>query len=265
MSAMPSVGSMRRSSSATSKRVPSTAVDGRLGVGGGGDVEAHGDQAHLEHLDDGQRRRRPPGPCASSPASLQLEVDLLEASRGRSSAGRPRPPYSWRARTSSPSRRGELLAQPRQLLAQPRQLGAQRVSSRAAGSSQRVPAGRARGAASASGWLRQELAVGGDRLLPARPRGPAGRRASSSGGAGTTSGHVAQPRRQPPASSAASARAQRDARLSACVPSRGSSTVNRLPLPSCDSAVTRPPCACTRPRTMASPRPVPPLPRWACR
>src|SRR5216110_2052574 len=38
----------------------------------------------------------------------------------------------------------------------------------------------------------------------------------------------------------------------------GRRTVNRLPLPSCDSTVTRPPCASTTPRTTARPRPVPP-------
>src|SRR3989449_4698706 len=39
---------------------------------------------------------------------------------------------------------------------------------------------------------------------------------------------------------------------------RGRSTVKRLPFPSCDSAVTRPPWASAMPRTIARPRPVPP-------
>src|SRR2546425_11860595 len=39
---------------------------------------------------------------------------------------------------------------------------------------------------------------------------------------------------------------------------RGRSTVKRLPFPSCDSAVTRPPWVSAMPRTIARPRPVPP-------
>src|SRR5262249_54560035 len=46
---------------------------------------------------------------------------------------------------------------------------------------------------------------------------------------------------------------------------RGRSTVNRLPFPSCDSTVTRPPWACATPRTIARPRPVPPRSPCACR
>src|SRR5687768_2445870 len=46
---------------------------------------------------------------------------------------------------------------------------------------------------------------------------------------------------------------------------RGSSTLNRLPLPSWDSTVTRPWWACTMPRTTARPRPVPPRSRCAWR
>src|SRR5439155_14635250 len=43
--------------------------------------------------------------------------------------------------------------------------------------------------------------------------------------------------------------------------SLGSSTVKRLPLPSCDSTVTPPRWAWTSPRTIDRPSPVPPLPR----
>src|SRR5216117_1733305 len=46
---------------------------------------------------------------------------------------------------------------------------------------------------------------------------------------------------------------------------RGRSTVKRLPFPSRDSAVTRPPWASTMPRTIARPRPVPPRSLWAWR
>src|SRR5207244_3125174 len=46
---------------------------------------------------------------------------------------------------------------------------------------------------------------------------------------------------------------------------RGSSTVKRLPFPSCDSTVTRPPWTSTMPRTIARPRPVPPRSRCAWR
>src|SRR6266850_3896327 len=45
----------------------------------------------------------------------------------------------------------------------------------------------------------------------------------------------------------------------------GNKMVNRLPLPSCDSAVTRPPWASATPRTIASPSPVPPRSRCAWR
>src|SRR2546426_816900 len=46
---------------------------------------------------------------------------------------------------------------------------------------------------------------------------------------------------------------------------RGRSTVKRLPFPSRDSAVTRPPWASTMPRTIARPTPVPPRSLWAWR
>src|SRR5947207_8356743 len=106
---------------------------------------------------------------------------------------------------------------------------------------------------------REELVVGGDRGLvaplldePVRPREQRRRRRRS---------HERPALRR----RAARGEHQYERERRGAVHTRGRSTLNRLPLPSCDSTVTRPPWARATSLTIASPSPVPPRSRCAWR
>src|SRR5262249_9737397 len=176
---------------------------------------------------------------------LELQVDLLEALEvGAKLLGllaRPR---------QIALALGELIAHARELQVEPRDLVAGRHDRR-----HRIAAHPDR--LRVVGVLRQVGVVGGDRgavvavggepvgLLEHRRRAP-------------------ERLAQPPRAGAGQDQRQRD-RHPRTRHERGRSTVNRLPFPSCDSTVTRPPWACATPRTIARPRPVPPRSPCACR
>ncbi len=263
ISAMPSVGAMRRS---TQRQVEARVVhraEGLLGVRGGRHLEAHGHQPHLEHLDDGEvvvddQNLALHGRRRSSLRSICLR--LLEVGPQTVGLGLPRGQLLAGAHQVAlaaveiVAQLGQLRPQLHHLGPQPRQLLPRHQHRRQGVATLQGP--RRRGGV---GIAREVLIVGGDRLLPRALAGlviGAGEQRDTA--AGERPGRAAGGRRhqqQHGGRAAHRSLASRDG-----VPSRGISTVKRLPLPSWDSTVTRPPCASTRARTIASPRPVPPRP-----